>query len=90
VLARGGSFTLTIGTDNRTSGTLSVPATVTGGEALTASMAGTAVRSGNTVRFEQSADTFVRDLRWTVDGRTLRAENQTAGAGTFTITLTRP
>jgi hypothetical protein len=55
-----------------------------------AGMAGRAVGTGNTVRFEQAADTFVRDLRRAVDGRTLRADNQTAGAGRFTITLTRP
>ena len=90
VLARGGTLVLTIDGDNRTSGMLSLPSAVTGGEAFTASMTGRAVRTGNTVRFEQTADTFVRDLRWTVDGRTLRAENQTAGAGAFTITLTRP
>ncbi len=90
VLAAGGTLTVEIAADNRTSGTLALPAAVTGGQALTASMAGTAVRTGNTVRFEQSADTFVRDLRWTVDGNTLRVQSQAAGEGTFTIALTRP
>lgn len=90
VLAAGGALTVEIAADNALSGTLAVPAAVTGGSALTASMAGRAARTGNTVRFEQTADTFVRDLRWTVDGNTLSARSQAAGSGTFTITLTRP
>jgi hypothetical protein len=41
------------------------------------------------VRFEQTADTFVRDRTFTVLGNTLQATNQTAGVASFTITLTR-
>lgn len=90
VLARGGTLSLAIGRDNATTGTLSLPPTVTGGSVSTESLTGTAVRTGNTVRFQQpNNDTFVRDLEFTVDGSTLRAENQTAGAATFTVTLTR-
>ena len=39
--------------------------------------------------FAQAADTFVRDLTWSVGTNTLSATNQRAGAGVFTITLTR-
>lgn len=89
VLAAGGSLQIQIATDNSTSGTLIVPASLNDGEAMDASMAGTAVQSDNRVVFQQSADTFVRDLTWSYDGSTLRVTNQTAGVGSFTITLTR-
>jgi hypothetical protein len=89
VLAQGGALTLTIAADNRTSGTLSVPASAAGGTAFTASMAGTAVREGGLVHFEQSADSFVRDLVFTVGPNTLTAR-QTLSAGTgYTVTLTK-
>jgi len=89
VLAQAGTLTLTVGADNATSGSLTVPASVSGGTALTASMAGTAVRTGNTVRFQQSADTFVRDLVWTVSNNALTVADQAAGSARFTITLAR-
>lgn len=90
ILALGGSLTLTIAPDNTTTGALSVPSTVAGGTAFFASMAGTATRTGGTVRFQQAIDTFVRDLAWTVNGKTLQVSDVTAGSSRFTITLTRP
>ena len=78
-----------LGADNATSGSLTVPGSVSGGTALTASMAGTAFRTGNTVRFQQSADTFVRDLVWTVSDNALTVADQAAGSARFTITLSR-
>ena len=89
VLAAGGSLTINIASSNAITGTLNVPASVTGGSAFVADMAGTATVTGSTVRFTQSADTFVRDLNWTIQGNTLRVTNQTAGSASFTITLTR-
>jgi hypothetical protein len=89
VLAQGGSLTITIGANNTTTGTLNVPATITGGDALVASMAGTVDRNGNGVSFEQTADTFVRDLNWTVAGNTITATNQSVGGAIYTIVLTR-
>jgi len=88
VLAQGGTLSITIASDNTASGTLSLPASVAG-TAFSASMAGTVVQTGTTVRFEQTADTFVRDLTFTVVGNTLQTTSQVAGAGSFTITLTR-
>ena len=88
VLAQGGSLSITIASDNTASGTLSLPASVAG-TPFNASMTGTVVQTGTTVRFEQTADTFVRDLTFTVIGNTLQATNQVAGVGSFTITLTR-
>jgi hypothetical protein len=89
VRAAGGSLSLLIAPDNTTSGTLSIPPSLNGGTPLNASLAGTATRSGNTVRFTQSAATFVRDLTWTASGTTLQVTDQTAGSARFTITLTR-
>ncbi len=89
VLGQGGTLNLTIATDNTTSGTLNLPASVAGGAAFTASMAGTAVQTGGTVRLQQTADTFVRDLTWAVSGSALTVADQTAGSARFTITLTR-
>lgn len=88
VLAQGGSLSVTIASDNTASGSLSLPASVAG-TAFTASMTGTVVQTGSTVRFEQTADTFVRDLTFTVVGNTLQATNQVAGVASFTVTLSR-
>jgi len=78
----------TIASNTSASGTLSLPASVAGAP-FSASMTGTVVQTGTTVRFEQTADTFVRDLTFTIVGNTLQATNQVAGVGSFTITLTR-
>lgn len=89
VLAQGGILTLSIASSGATTGILSLPPSVTGGATLTESMVGTAVRTGNTVTFTQSADTFVQDLTFTISGSSLRAVDQTAGGANFTITLSR-
>jgi hypothetical protein len=88
VLAYGGSLGITIAGDNSTSGTLVIPASLAGA-VFTESMAGTAVRAGNTVTFTQSSDTFVRNLAFTVKESTLEAVNQSLTGATFTVVLTR-
>jgi hypothetical protein len=87
VLAAGGTLTITIAANNSTTGSLDIPASVGGG--ISASMAGTATLSGSTVTFQQSADTFVRDLSWTRAGSALTVTGQQVGNASFTITLTR-
>ena len=87
VLAAGGSLNIAIAANGTTTGNLSIPASVTGGAPFTASMAGTAVLTGSTVRFNQTADSFVRDLTWGRDGPRLTVINQTAGAASYTLTL---
>jgi len=89
VLAQGGNFSIILGGNGTTTGTLSLPAVVTGAAALQASMVGTVERNGNSVSFEQTADTFVRDLNWTVAGRTITVTNQSVSGATYTIVLTR-
>jgi len=87
VLAAGGVLSITIAADGSTSGTLNVPASVTGGAPFIASMAGTATVTPLTVRFSQNADTFVRDLTWSRVGVALSVVDQVAGGSSFTITL---
>lgn len=95
VLAAGGSLTITVGEDNVTSGSLSLPASVTGESALTESMAGTVARAVTSLesvasfQFRQAADTFVRDLVWTRNRDVLSVSNQAAGGARFTIMLAR-
>ena len=88
VLALGGDLTITIAQNSSTTGTLNVPSELTGGSDLSFSMNGTATRTGNTVHFDQQADTFVRDLAWTFSGNTLTA-NETVSGVSLAITLTR-
>jgi hypothetical protein len=88
VLALGGDLTITIAQDNSTSGVLTVPGEIVGGSDVSLSMAGSAIRTGNTVHFEQDADSFVRDLAWTFSGNTLNASDSDAGVS-LAITLTR-
>jgi len=89
VLAAGGTLTITISSSNDVSGSLNVPASLNGGQPFVASMAGTAVRNGNTVTFDQSADTFVRDLEWLVSPGALVVNGQVVGGTAYTVTLAK-
>jgi hypothetical protein len=88
VLAGGGSLRIKIEGSGTTSGTLSIPASVSGGP-LNASMAGTASVTALTVEFTQDADTFVRDLVWSRFETALVVQDQPAGGAQYTITLIR-
>lgn len=89
VLALGGTLGLNVANNYVTSGTLIVPASVNGGSTFTASLAGTATRTGSSVRFTQSADTFVRDLTFTLAENRLEAVDQVVGGTRYNIILTR-
>ena len=85
VLAAGGSLTITFNADGTTSGSLFVPAASfdSDGSDFTADMAGTFALASDSITLTQAADSFVRDLTWTVDG------NRINGAGTFSgVTIT--
>lgn len=88
-LAAGGSITIAIASGGTTTGTLFLPASVTGGSAFTASMAGSITVAGSSVQFVQSADSFIRNLTFTVSGTTLTVTNGVAAGASYTITLTR-
>jgi hypothetical protein len=90
VLAQGGTLGVNVANNFVTAGTLIVPASLNGGGAtFTASMAGSAVRTESTVRLTQSADTFVRNLTFTLSEDALEAIDQTVGGATYRIVLTR-
>ena len=87
VLQRGGSLTIAIAADKSTSGTLSVPQDVIG-SSVTASMAGIAQQNGHAVKFQQSADTFVRQVGWLAGGGTI-ATDVNDGSARIEVMLTR-
>jgi hypothetical protein len=89
VLAQGGALSLVIAADGGTSGSLVLPAAATGGAPVTVDMAGRAVQTATTVRFQQTADTFVGALSWRVNGSTLSVQNQSVGSAAYTIVLAR-
>jgi hypothetical protein len=87
-LTNGSSLSITINSDGSTTGQLVLVGGAEGGGNLTASMAGTWTQSGSTLTLTQSADTFVRDLTFTITG------NKLIASATFTdsqlqVTLTR-
>jgi hypothetical protein len=89
VLALGGGLSIAIAGNSTTTGTLTIPGELLGGGPdFTVSMAGTAVHNGNTVEFNQAADSFVRDVAWTLQGNTLHGTRTDAGV-TVDVTLTR-
>ena len=89
VVAGGGTLRVTLLSDSTVTGTLQIPASASGGIPYAADMQGSWSMTGTTLRFTQSADSFIRDLSWSVGRRTLSVVDQRAGTATFTITLTR-
>jgi hypothetical protein len=88
LLSQGGSLTLTLESGGNTSGRLFAPAGGDNGQDLDENLAGTWSQTGNTIRFSQSADTFIRDASWTVEGSTLRT-SFTLGSTTVNAVLTK-
>lgn len=77
VLAAGGSINLTIGRDLTTSGSMFIPASVTGTTPFSVSLLGTAAEQGDSVKLNLVQDSFLRDIYLLFDGSTL------TGTGTF-------
>jgi len=88
VLAAGGSLSITLDHAGAASGTLVLPASAPGGP-LTASMAGTATVTGLTVRFDQNADTFVRQVAWNRIGTGLQLISERIGSALYDVALER-
>lgn len=92
VLATGGTLGLNIARADSTfitTGTVVVPASVTGSAALKASLAGSAIRTNDVVRFTPTADSFVRDLVFTLVENRLEAVNQVVAGTSYNVILTR-
>ena len=61
-----GGFTINLAADGSTTGHLHLDA-FNGAPAVDADMAGTWTQNGNTVTFDQAADTFVRNMSFTIE-----------------------
>ena len=90
VLANGGTFTLILNANGTTNGRLHILASETR-PALDADMAGTWTRNGTHVEFTQAADTFVRDMTFTIeqitDGIWFLVGDQTFGTARINVRL---
>ena len=64
--AQGASLDIALAADGTTTGRLLVPGVREGGGDFDASMAGKWTLKGDTVRFDQTADAFVRDMPFLV------------------------
>ena len=87
-LQAGGTLDLELTEDLRVSGTLFMPAAINNGADLTADMAGTYTIDQGILRFAQTADTFVRNVAWDVDGQALIANEDVDGVAVFIILAT--
>lgn len=89
VLAAGGFINITINSNGTTTGDMFLPASVAGTDQAF-SMDGTASIVGSEqVAFDQVADSFFRELTFTIEAEELVVLEQRAGSAVFTITLTR-
>ena len=88
VLAAGGSMAITITENNTTSGSLVIPAALTGSSDFLIDLTGTVNRNGNAVQFDQTGDSFVRDATWALQGNTL-ATHFLSSAVSVDVVLTR-
>lgn len=86
VLAAGGSISLVLTPQGTTTGHLFVPASVTGDVDIDEDLAGTWTQSGGIVQLNHNADTFLRDMPFTVDGARLVGD-ETFGTLRIQVTL---
>jgi hypothetical protein len=80
LLALGSTVAITLAPDGTTSGRLFVPGGAEDGSDLDLDLVGTWTLTGNSVTFNQAADSFIRDVEFTAD------RNRLTGEGTFTGT----
>lgn len=88
VLTAGGSLRITLTPQGTTSGRLFIPGSVTGEGDFDSDLTGTWTQSGSTIQFDHAADTFVRDMPFTIQGSTLVGD-RTFGDLRIQVTLTR-
>jgi hypothetical protein len=75
LLALGAVVSIDLAADGTTTGEIFVEEGGEGGGDLAESLAGTWTLDGSTVTFDQTADTFIRDLEFTVDEDRLTGED---------------
>lgn len=88
ILLAEGSLTISIDRNGGTAGSLVLPAGVPGGP-VTLPMTGTATISGLTVQFDQTNDSFVRQVTWNRVQTALQILNERVGTAVYDVTLTR-
>jgi hypothetical protein len=87
-LAVGAELTVSLKPDGTTTGRLFVPEGDEDGRDLREDLMGRWTLRGDTVRFQQGADTFLRDMPFLVRGRRLEGE-YAAGGGRLRVVLQR-
>lgn len=79
-LAEGATLSLVLEQGGRVNGSLFMPASIVGPEDLTADMAGTWVKRGDTIQFNQIMRTFVSEIPWILSPETLTAADSFEGS----------
>ena len=87
-IVAGGSVQLILDANQTSAGTMFVPGGNSDGSDLTADLTGTWTVNDGKVYFDQPADTFIRNMPFTVAGNTLVGD-QVFGTSRVRITLTR-
>jgi len=85
----GGSLTLTLTADGKTSGHLFLPGGAQDGGDVDADMAGTWLLIGHTVQLGQAAETFVREMDFNADMNRLAGDKYFGTTLRVIITLTK-
>lgn len=88
LLAGGASVSAVLNVNGTTTGRLVVPASVTGSTAVDEDLTGTWALANTQVTFNQSGDTFLRDIVFTVSGNTLVGNGAFSGT-TLHVVLTK-
>ena len=88
VLAAGGTFEITLTPQGTTTGRLFIPAAVTGEGDFDSDLSGTWTQTGSIIQFSHTADTFVRNMPFTVQGATLVGD-RTFGDLRIRVTLSK-
>jgi hypothetical protein len=80
LLALGSTVAITLAADGTTSGRLFVPGGADDGSDLDVNLAGTWALSGSTVTFNQTGDSFIREVEFTAGPDQLNGEGEFSGA----------
>jgi hypothetical protein len=88
-LAKGAVLQINLSADGTTTGRLLVPGMDEGGGDFDKDLAGRWSLKGDTVHFEQSADTFVRDMPFLVRGNTLQGDGDFGNGNRIQVTFTK-
>jgi hypothetical protein len=78
--AEGATLSLVLTNGGRVTGSLFMPASVAGGAAVNANMAGSWAKRGDTIRFSQISQTFVSDFAWLLTPLDLSAADSVDGS----------